>query len=119
MTPEHVTTINQAKDLANMSDLEKKHVPLIHVSGTPQAGEEFEVTVWVGEQLAHPSEAEHHIEFIDLYLDDKFISRCDLTWGNTYPKVTFTVKVDGPGTLRAYERCNLHGDWTYNYDIAF
>lgn len=118
MAPEHETTINQVKDMDNMTDLEKKHVPLIHVEGTPSAGEEFPVTVWVGEHLAHPSEAEHHIEFIDLYLDDKFIARCDLTWGATTPKVTFNIMLDTSGKLRAYERCNLHGDWTYSYDIS-
>jgi superoxide reductase len=114
MTPEQASAINEVKDLDNMTDLEKKHVPLIHVEGTPVAGEFFPVIVWVGEHLTHPSEAEHHIEFIDLYMDDKFITRCDLTWGNSAPKVTFNISVEGPGTLRAYERCNLHGDWTYS-----
>lgn len=116
---EHVSTINQAKDIANMTDLEKKHVPMIHVSGTPRAGEPIEVTVWVGEQLAHPSDSDHHIEFIDLYLDDMFIARCDLTWGYTTPKACFNIKLDRPGNLRAFERCNLHGDWTYSMEIMF
>ncbi|MHB8792497.1 MAG: class II SORL domain-containing protein [Thermoleophilia bacterium] len=118
MSPHHESSIHAAKDLSNMSDLEKKHVPMIEISGTPKAREAFEVTVWVGEQLAHPSEAEHHIEFIDLYLDDMFIARCDLTWGYTYPKACFTVMIDHSGTLRAYERCNIHGDWTYSMDVA-
>lgn len=118
MSPHHESSIHAAKDLANMSDLEKKHVPMIHIGGTPKAGEAFEVTVWVGEQMAHPSEAEHHIEFIDLYLDDMFIARCDLTWGYTEPKACFTVRVDQSGTLRAYERCNIHGDWTYSMDVS-
>lgn len=118
MTTEHVKTINHVKDTANMSDLEKKHIPMIHVGGTPAAGEQFEVTVWVGEQLTHPNEAEHHIEFIDVYLDDRFIARCDLTWGYTEPKVTLNLKTDSGGTLRAYERCNLHGDWTYEQQLV-
>lgn len=118
MSPHHVSSIHEAKDLANMSDLEKKHVPMIHIGGTPKTGEAFEVTVWVGEQLAHPSEAEHHIEFIDLYLDDMFIARCDLTWGYTDPKACFTVRLDHSGTLRAYERCNIHGDWAYSLDVT-
>lgn len=117
MSPHH-TSIQEAKDLANMSDLEKKHVPMIEISGTPKAGERFEVTVWVGEQLAHPSEADHHIEFIDLYLDDMFIARCDLTPVFTYPKACFNVMLSSSGTLRAYERCNLHGDWTYSVDVT-
>jgi len=117
MSPHH-TSIQEAKDIGNMTDAEKKHVPMIHISGTPAAGELFEVEVWVGEQLAHPSEAEHHIEFIDLYLDDMFIARCDLTWGYTYPKACFTVKLDRSGTLRAYERCNIHGDWTFSMDVT-
>lgn len=118
MAVDQATTINQVKGPANMSELEKKHVPMIHISGSPTAGEFFDVTVHVGEQLAHPNEAGHHIEFIDLYLEDRFLARCDLTWGYTEPRVTFTIKVDGPGRLRAYERCNLHGDWTNSLDLA-
>lgn len=113
------SVINQAQDISNMTDLEKKHVPMIHIGGTPKAGEPFEVTVWLGEELPHPMEAGHHIEFIDLYLDDTFLARCDLAWGYTYPKACFTVVMDQPGTLRAFERCNLHGDWTYSVDVSF
>lgn len=116
---EKVSSINKAQDIGNMTDLEKKHVPMIHVSGTPKAGEMFEVTVWVGEQLAHPMEAEHHIEFIDLYSDDMFIARCDLTWSHTMPKTCFNIKLDRPGNLKAFERCNLHGDWTYSVPVDF
>lgn len=118
MAPEQTKTINQAKDIANMSDLEKKHVPMIDIKEAPGAGETFEVTVWVGKEMTHPNEAEHHIEFIDLYLDDKFITRCDLSWGYSEPKVTFNVKLSDSGTLRAYERCNIHGDWTHRMDIS-
>jgi superoxide reductase len=117
MSPHH-TSIQSAKDIANMSDLEKKHVPMIILGGAPKAGEPFEVTVWVGEQMAHPSEVEHHIEFIDLYLDDRFIARCDLTPVFTNPKACFTVTLNDSGTLRAYERCNVHGDWTYSMDVT-
>ena len=116
---EHVSTINRVKDISNMSDFEKKHVPMIEIAGTPAAGEAFEVNVWVGEQMAHPSEAEHHIEFIDIYLDDMFIARTDLSWGYTDPKACFTLRLGNPGTLRAFSRCNLHGDWTYSIDLSF
>lgn len=118
MSVRHDTTIHEAKDLANMTDAEKKHMPMIHIGGTPRAGEFFDVTVWVGEQLTHPNEAEHHIEFIDLYLDDRFLARCDLTWGYTEPKVVFSVRVDTAGSLRAFERCNLHGDWTSSVALS-
>jgi superoxide reductase len=112
------SSINEIKDPGNLTDSEKKHVPMIHIGGTPKAGEFFDVSIWVGELLEHPNEAEHHIEFIDLYLDDRFLTRCDLTWGYSEPKVTFSVRVDGPGKLRAYERCNLHGDWLNSVELA-
>ncbi|MBE0429005.1 MAG: class II SORL domain-containing protein [Thermoleophilia bacterium] len=116
---ESVSTINTAKDIANMNELEKKHVPMIHIGGTPEQGKYFEVTVWLGEDMPHPMEMEHHIEFIDLYLDDMFITRCDLAWQNSYPKCSFNIKLDRPGNLRAFERCNVHGDWTYSTEIRF
>ncbi|MHB0915631.1 MAG: class II SORL domain-containing protein [Thermoleophilia bacterium] len=117
MKLQQATRIHEAKDIMNMSDIEKKHVPMIHLDDTPKEGEFFDVTIRVGEEISHPNEAEHHVEFIDLYLDDMFLIRCDQTWGYTEPKVTLAVRVDGPCRLRAYERCNLHGDWSNSIDL--
>lgn len=95
-----------------MSDLEKKHLPVISAPDTIETGECFEVTVEVGGLLSHPNENEHFIEFIDLYADDIFLARADLTPITTCPTVRFNVSLAGEvSELRAYSRCNLHGVW--------
>lgn len=104
--------INEAADPHNLSDLEKRHIPLIRAPETVRSGECFEVRVEVGELLPHPNEYKHFVQFMDLYADGTFLVRVDLTAGRTCPKATFCVSLQHPAKeLRAYAHCNLHGTW--------
>ena len=103
--------MNRPADPENPTDLEKKHIPVVEVADGVKAGEPFPVTVHVGKLLTHPNEHGHHIEFIGLYVDRTFLAKADLSGVRTEPKVTFNVILDKSGTLRAFERCNLHGVW--------
>lgn len=99
-------------DPDRMSDLEKKHVPVITAPESVGQEECFEVTVEVGKYLDHPNEPGHFIEFVELYADDTLLARADLTHTKTCPVVTFCVSLDHiHKQLRAFERCNLHGTW--------
>ena len=115
--PAILTKVNKpGGDPSSMSDLEKKHVPVIEAPDSVAAGQEFQVTVHVGKLLKHPNEAEHHIEFIDLYKGYVWLGRASLAGITTEPKVTFNVKLypeiaQGDNVLRAYEKCNIHGVW--------
>ena len=111
--------VNRPSDSLNLTDLERKHIPAIHVQGSVDKGEYFEVSVEVGKTLAHPNERGHFIEFIDLYADELFLARLDLTAINAAPKATFSVSLTGSAEeLRAYARCNLHGIWLGSTPIA-
>jgi superoxide reductase len=111
LSPLH-TQINTPKDEANMTDLEKKHLPVISAPDTVKAGECFEVVVEVGKLLDHPNEPAHFIEFIELYAGKIYIARVALTWVMTCPKWTAAVRLTkGTGDLRAFARCNMHGIW--------
>ena len=104
--------VNRPVDLQNPTDLEKKHIPVIDAPANVGQGECFSVTVEVGRLLAHPNQRDHFIEFIDLYADELFLTRVDLTAVNTCPQATVCVSLSGPAKeLRAYERCNIHGVW--------
>jgi len=105
--------INRAKSSNpnDMSDLEKKHTPVIEVSGKPKEGEPFEVTVKVGSYMKHPNEHVHFIQWIELYSGDTFLGRVDFASERTEPKASFTVKLDHLHPLRALEHCNMHGTW--------
>jgi superoxide reductase len=67
-----------------------------------------EVIVRVGKVL-HPMEDAHHIQWIDCYVDDHYVSRIFLTPG-VNPAVNYYPKMNG-SKVRIVEHCNLHGHW--------
>ncbi len=104
--------VNKISDMSNPTDLEKKHTPVIETLGSVRKGECFSASIEVGKLLAHPNERGHFIEFIDLYADELFLGRVDLTAVNTCPKVVLSLALVSPAQqLRAYARCNIHGVW--------
>jgi superoxide reductase len=111
--------VNKISDPSNPTDLEKKHTPVIDAPSSIRLGECFSVSVEVGKLLAHPNERGHFIEFIDLYADELFLGRVDLTAVNTFPKAVLSVALTSPAEeLRAYGRCNIHGTWLGTASIA-
>jgi len=103
--------VNRPEDPDNITDLEKKHLPVIDAPDKASAGEAIQVSVEVGKLLAHPNEVGHHIEFIDLYENDVYLARADFTGVKVNPKVSFEVMLEKGGRLRAFCSCNLHGIW--------
>lgn len=77
----------------------EKHVPVIEKgNGT--------ITVKVG-SVAHPMEAAHYIEWIELIADGK-VYRAPLQPGQA-PEATFNVTATD---VKAREYCSLHGQWS-------
>ncbi|MFW6154769.1 MAG: desulfoferrodoxin family protein [Planctomycetota bacterium] len=110
--------VNEPVDPNNLSDLEKKHLPVIDAPDKVKINEPFEVTIEVGRLLAHPNEHKHFIQFLDLYADDTYLGRADFTSVKSCPKTTFCISLDAPyNELRAYEHCNLHGTWVYHKPV--
>lgn len=104
--------VNAVKDRGHMTDLEKKHLPMITAPRSIQKEVRFEVQVEVGKLLQHPNDPAHHIEFIDLYADHTFLARMDLTAQLTWPIMKTCVCLRHThGKLRAFAHCNLHGTW--------
>ena len=103
--------VNVPVDANNLTDTEKKHVPVIGAPDSVSEGQPVNVTVEVGKTLNHPNEPGHHIEWLDLYEDKLYLSRADFTGGKVNPKVTFEVSLRKSGILRAFACCNLHGVW--------
>ena len=110
--------INKAKseNVEEMTDLEKKHTPVIEAPGKVKKGEPFEVLVEVGRHLKHPNENAHFIEWIELYSGETFLARVELEPKLSGPKVKFTVALDYAHPLIAKDRCNLHGLW-YSFPV--
>ena len=56
---------------------------------------------------------------IDLYADDLFLARIDLTAVNTCARALLCVSLCDPAKeLRAYARCNIHGVWMGTVSIT-
>ena len=45
----------------------EKHVPVIDCGDRVKEGENLQVTITVGKEVAHPNTTEHHIRWIQLY----------------------------------------------------
>jgi len=104
--------VNEPADPRNLTGLEKKHLPVIEAPEVVKKGQCFEVTVEVGKLQAHPNEPAHFVEFIDIYADETFLARADLTAVTVCPKATLCLSLPfAVKELRAYERCNIHGVW--------
>jgi superoxide reductase len=111
--------VNEPKDKDNLSDLEKKHIPVINAPEKVKKDEPFEVKIEVGKLLAHPNEPGHFIEWIELYSGDTFLGRADYSGGATYPTAMFKVKLShAHGPLKVWEKCNLHGLWESTKEIS-
>jgi len=109
--------VNVPGDPDNLTDLEKRHVPSLFAPPAARKDEFFPVTVEVGMSLAHPNDRGHFVQFIDLFADQVFLLRVDLTPGTVAPKVTVHVALSAPAQkLRALARCNLHGLWAGETD---
>jgi superoxide reductase len=111
--------VNLPKDTSNLTDLEKKHTPVVSAPDTAKKDEPFEVGVEVGKLLAHPNEPAHFIEWVELYCGDTFLGRVNYSGGVSYPKTTFKVSLNhAHGPLKAWAKCNIHGLWEGIKDIS-
>lgn len=113
----------------------EKHVPVIDCPGEVKAGENFEILVTVGKEVAHPNTTEHHIRWISLYFapsDEKFtyeIGRFEFDAHGesaaganegpvyTHHAIKAWAMLKKPGTLYATSLCNIHGLWESSFDI--
>ncbi|MCQ9208762.1 MAG: hypothetical protein NG712_05230 [Omnitrophica bacterium] len=103
--------IKTAQDSNNLTEAEKKHIPvitLVRKCGLIPEGCQ-DVHVKMGE-IQHPMQPEHYIMHIDFYIDKEFISRVVLTPDKLNPAAALHLKASS-GELNVIELCNLHGAW--------
>ncbi len=117
MTEELFTKLNTAKDPKNLTELEKKHLPIITAPETVKAGESFEITIEVGKLLKHPNEPAHHIQWVVLLNGSLTLGMFHFTPVSMGPKLKLTLSLDKTARLRALERCNIHGEWESTREV--
>ncbi len=104
--------VPEQTDPESMSDLEKKHVPVVSAPDSVKKGECFEVVVEVGKYKEHPNEPGHFIGFVELYADHTYLGRQHFVHTVACPVAKFCIQLEHVHKeLRAFEWCNLHGTW--------
>lgn len=103
--------INEAVDSNNLTEGEKKHIPVITIVKQcgliPQGCQDAHVKIG---QIQHPMQKEHYIQHIDFYIDNEFLSRVILTPEKLNPAAALHLNVT-EGKLTAIELCTVHGAW--------
>ena len=111
--------VNMQKDIKVLSELEQKHIPVISSPAKVKKDETFTVTVEVGKYKVHPNEPAHFIEWVEFYSGDTFLFRASLAGSLSQPKITIPVRLThAHGPLKAWVKCNIHGLWEGEKDIA-
>jgi superoxide reductase len=107
-----LTEMNRA-DPANMTDMMRKHTPVIDAPDKAKAGEPFAVKIKVGglDGVEHPNVLGHWINWVALYAGDRPLGRAEFAPVVSQPQATFHVILEESATLRAVIYCNLHGSW--------
>jgi desulfoferrodoxin-like iron-binding protein len=103
LTPE----VFRAKDPANLSGLEKAHVPHVTLPARVAKGESTAVAIVV----EHPMVQAHFIGRLEVYWEGTLLSVVTLVPDLMDAKATVAVKFPGPGRLAVRILCNLHGAW--------
>ncbi|NQS99972.1 MAG: hypothetical protein HQ595_02715 [Candidatus Omnitrophica bacterium] len=114
---EEKDAIKTPQDENNLTELEKKHIPVITVvkkCGLIPEGC-VDVHAKMGE-IQHPMQPEHYINHIDFYLDKEFLARVHLTPEKLNPAAALHLKANS-GKLSVVELCNIHGAWIKETDL--
>ncbi|MBS6920618.1 MULTISPECIES: desulfoferrodoxin family protein [Anaerococcus] len=104
----------------------EKHVPELEYK---ELGEgKYEVSAFVGKEIAHPNTLEHHIVWIKVFFVPEG-GKLPVEVANynfsahgeseiyTTPKAVSEFKSDKKGTLFALSYCNIHGLWENSLEI--
>jgi len=112
--------INKPKDSAGMTDFEKKHTPVIECPDEVKEGVPFQVKINVG-SIPHVMEEGHFIQWLEVKFGENLYERVEFTPVFSVPEITVTLtkgEKHEKRTLRAIERCNLHGVWEATKEIT-
>ncbi len=103
--------IHMPEDPSNLSETEKKHIPMIVILKECKliGGGCIDVHVKVGE-IEHVMESEHSIAFIDFYINQRYQARVQLRYKRLHAAVMLHLSAD-TGTLTVVANCNVHGNW--------
>ncbi|MDR2771853.1 MAG: hypothetical protein LBB93_00055 [Elusimicrobiota bacterium] len=98
---------------AATGESEKKHIPVLSVKHKDVG---ISAKVKFGE-IIHPMMAEHHIEYADFYVNNKYVSRIKFSPA-VLPIAKIYVDAKTEGKIEVIGFCNLHGLWFNETQIS-
>lgn len=108
------SNFSQDPDAINPAEKEgkEKHVPVIVTSDScgliPGACKDVHIKVG---STPHPMQADHWIQWIDVYINHTFSARYMMNPESLNAAVGIHIKSGQSGTIQAIEHCNKHGNW--------
>lgn len=116
-TPPPQETVHRAKNLHNLTGEEKQHVPLLVIPTNIRPGKPFRMEIMVGQKL-HPMTEEHHIEWIEVFVDDARVLHADFSAGQSVPDMAVSLILTKTSLIRVFAHCNTHGLWEGNLQVT-
>lgn len=99
-------------DAANPTKAELKHTPDITFGEQDEQGHTL-IKVTIGQQgIIHPSDENHWIDYLTLYINDKQYSHNEYVNGGIRGFETYFASLNTGDKVRVESGCNLHGIWT-------
>jgi superoxide reductase len=111
--------VKKPADGDNLTEAEKKHIPKVLISGEcslDHADKCTGVRIKIGD-IEHVMEAEHFITFIDIYINEKYMTRVNLTPQKIHPSAELHL-ITTSGELTVIANCNVHGNWMTRINLA-
>ncbi len=112
---ENADAIKTPADPANLTEGDKKHIPIVVKTECGLVDGCTDVHATIGE-IEHVMTNEHFIGYVDYYLDYKFISRIWLSPEVCKPATSFHLAISS-GKITVIEHCNVHGNWMGELDL--
>ncbi|WP_292484694.1 desulfoferrodoxin family protein [Methanohalobium sp.] len=101
--------VNRPKDMSNLTEDEKEHLPLIKAPDEVVEGDEFEITVNMGHE-PHPMQDDHYIEWIQLYFNGELVDEKTFTPSDEKAEAKFKVYANEDIIAEyQFENCYIHG----------
>jgi superoxide reductase len=110
-----LTEMNRA-DPANMTDMMRKHTPVIDAPAKVKANQPFAVGGIDG--VEHPNVLGHWINSVVVYAGDRPLARVEFAPAVSQPQTTVSIALEQSATLRVLASCNMHGLWESAKSVA-
>ncbi len=107
---ENAAAIKQPADPANLTEGDKKHIPVIKVTECGLIHGCTDVHAVVG-AIEHVMQPAHFIRSIDYYLNEQFVSRIWLAAEKCHPATSLHLNAKQGDKVTIVENCNVHGNW--------